>query len=81
MESMIHDMAERLLRDHVTHRLRAAAASGQRPEALWTRIEEAGLAMALVPEAAGGSAYPPPRRSGSCASPVRMACPCHWLKP
>ncbi|MAU51785.1 MAG: acyl-CoA dehydrogenase [Roseovarius sp.] len=64
MESMIHDMAERLLRDHVTHRLRAAAASGQRPEALWTRIEEAGLAMALVPEAAGGFGVPPAEALG-----------------
>ncbi|PYC48428.1 acyl-CoA dehydrogenase [Litorivita pollutaquae] len=58
MESMIFDMAERLLRDHVTHRLREDAAAGQCPDALWTRIEEAGLHMALVPEEAGGFGVP-----------------------
>lgn len=58
MESMIHDMAERLFRDHVSHGLRADAAAGQCPETLWTRIEEAGLHMALVPEEAGGFGVP-----------------------
>ena len=58
MESMIHDMAERLFRDHVSHGLRADAAAGQCPETLWTRIEEAGLHMALVPEKAGGFGVP-----------------------
>jgi alkylation response protein AidB-like acyl-CoA dehydrogenase len=55
---MIFDMAERLLRDHVTHALRENAAAGHCPEALWKRIEEAGLNMALVPEAAGGFGVP-----------------------
>ena len=64
MESMIHDMAERLFRDHVTHRMREDAASGQRPEALWTQIEEAGLTMALVPEDAGGFGVPPAEALG-----------------
>ncbi|MGF6861270.1 acyl-CoA dehydrogenase [Rhodobacteraceae bacterium MBR-64] len=58
MESMIFDMAERLLRDHVTHALREDAAAGHCPEALWKRIEEAGLNLALVPEAAGGFGVP-----------------------
>jgi alkylation response protein AidB-like acyl-CoA dehydrogenase len=58
MDSMIHDMAERLFRDHVNHALREDAAAGQCPEALWTRIEEAGLHMALVPEEAGGFGVP-----------------------
>ncbi|EIE51025.1 MULTISPECIES: acyl-CoA dehydrogenase family protein [Salipiger] len=58
MESMIHDMAERLFRDHIGHGLREGAAAGQCPEALWTRIEEAGLPMALVPEEAGGFGVP-----------------------
>ncbi|MGK7654855.1 acyl-CoA dehydrogenase family protein [Roseovarius sp. B08] len=58
MESMIFDMAERLFRDHVSHGLREDAAAGQCPEALWTRIEEAGLHMALVPEEAGGFGVP-----------------------
>ena len=58
MESMIFDMAERLFRDHVNHGLREAAAGGQCPEALWTQIEEAGLHMALVPEADGGFGVP-----------------------
>jgi len=69
MDSMIHDMAERLFRDHVTHRLREDAASGQFPEALWMRIEEAGLAMALVPEAAGGFGVLP----GEALGLVRIA--------
>ena len=64
MESMIHDMAERLFRDHVTHRMREDAASGQCPEALWTQIEEAGLTMALVPEDAGGFGVPPAEALG-----------------
>lgn len=58
MDSMIHDMAARLFRDHVSHGLREAAADGQCPEALWSRIEEAGLHMALVPEEAGGFGVP-----------------------
>ena len=58
MESMIFDTAERLFRDHVSHGLREDAAAGQCPEALWTRIEEAGLHMALVPEEAGGFGVP-----------------------
>ena len=58
MESMIHDMAERLFRNHVSHRLREDAAAGQCPDALWTLIEEAGLNMALVPEEAGGFGVP-----------------------
>jgi len=58
MESMIYDMAERLFRDHVTHALRESASAGQCPEALWKRIEEAGLTMALVPEADGGFGVP-----------------------
>jgi alkylation response protein AidB-like acyl-CoA dehydrogenase len=55
---MIFDMAERLLRDHVTHALREDAAAGHCPEALWAQIEEAGLNMALVPEASGGFGVP-----------------------
>ncbi|MGC8203170.1 acyl-CoA dehydrogenase family protein [Aliiroseovarius sp. PTFE2010] len=79
MESMIHDMAERLFRDHVTHRLREDAAGGQCPDALWTRIEEAGLAMALVPEAAGGFGVPAAealglvRIAGAHALPLPLA--------
>jgi alkylation response protein AidB-like acyl-CoA dehydrogenase len=58
MESMIFDMAERLLRDHVSHALREDAVAGHCPEALWARIEEAGLHMAMVPEEAGGFGVP-----------------------
>lgn len=58
MESMIFDMAERLFRDHVTHALRQSAAAGTCPDALWTRIEEAGLTLALVAESAGGFGVP-----------------------
>ena len=58
MESMIHDMAERLFRDNIGHGLRESAAAGNCPRALWTRIEEAGLHMALVPEEAGGFGVP-----------------------
>ncbi|WP_370269348.1 acyl-CoA dehydrogenase family protein [Nioella sp.] len=58
MDSMIHDMAERLFRDHVSHGLREDAAAGHCPEPLWTQIEEAGLPMALVPEEAGGFGVP-----------------------
>ena len=58
MDSMIFDMAERIFRDHVTHALREDAAAGNCPEALWSRIEEAGLPMALVPEEVGGFGVP-----------------------
>ncbi len=58
MESMIFDMAERLLRDHVSHALREDAAAGNCPEALWARIEEAGLHLAMAPEEAGGFGVP-----------------------
>lgn len=64
MDSMIHDMAERLFRDHVSHGLREYAAAGQCPEALWAQIEEAGLHMALVPEDASGFGVPPAEALG-----------------
>lgn len=64
MDSMIHDMAERLFRDHVSHGLREDAAAGQCPEPLWTQIEQAGLHMALVPEEAGGFGVPPAEALG-----------------
>lgn len=79
MDSMIHDMAQRLLGDHVDHALREAAAAGTCPAALWTRIEEAGLTLALVPEAAGGFGVPAAealglaRIAGAHALPLPLA--------
>lgn len=76
MESMIHDMAERLFRVNIGHGLRESVAAGNCPRALWTRVEEAGLHMALVPEEAGGFGVPAAEALGL----GRMACRCHWLR-
>jgi acyl-CoA dehydrogenase len=55
---LLRATADRLFDAHCTQDLRAHAEAGEWPEALWTRICEAGLDMAAVPESLGGSEAP-----------------------
>jgi acyl-CoA dehydrogenase len=55
---LLRATADRLFDAHCTQDLRARAEAGEWPEALWTRIGEAGLDMAAVPESLGGSEAP-----------------------
>jgi acyl-CoA dehydrogenase len=57
--TMLQLTAGRVFTDHITARELAAAESGAWPAAAWTAIESAGLARALLPEAAGGYGVEP----------------------
>lgn len=53
---LIRDMAEKLFGDACGKSVLEAAENGEFPKALWQEISDAGLAGALLPESAGGSA-------------------------
>jgi acyl-CoA dehydrogenase len=55
LTQLLHATAERLLADQCDRATLAAAEEGGWPEALWQALEEAGLPLALAPEAAGGA--------------------------
>jgi acyl-CoA dehydrogenase len=54
MSNILLDQADRLFRQHADKDVLAAADRGEWPATLWQAVEEAGLPLALVPEAAGG---------------------------
>jgi acyl-CoA dehydrogenase len=54
MSNILLDQADRLFWQHADKDVLAAADRGEWPAALWEAVEEAGLPLALVPEAAGG---------------------------
>jgi acyl-CoA dehydrogenase len=54
VSTILVDQADRLFQLHAGKEELAAADAGIWPEALWRAVEEAGLPLALVPEAAGG---------------------------
>jgi alkylation response protein AidB-like acyl-CoA dehydrogenase len=56
--SLLLDSAERLFGDTVTPTVLAAAERGEFPHAAWHALSEAGLHLALLPEAAGGFGVP-----------------------
>lgn len=54
MQTLLEEMVERLLADHVDAALVDAAEAGTWPDALWRVVEDQGLTRPLVPEEAGG---------------------------
>jgi acyl-CoA dehydrogenase len=79
LSAMIIEQADRLFRGEVTRERMAAADRGEWPAAIAEAIEQAGLALALVPEAQGGVGLPAAdalrliRRSGYYTLPVPLA--------
>ena len=79
LSAIIIEQADRLFRGEVTRERMAAADRGEWPAAIAEAIEQAGLALALVPEAQGGVGLPPAdalrliRRSGYYTLPVPLA--------
>lgn len=76
---LVAQTAERLFRDHMSHSLSLAAEAGEFPADFWDAAEEAGLALAMVPEAAGGVGLDPQgwaaliRLAGAHAVPLPLA--------
>ncbi len=79
MAAIVLEQADRLFQLHVTPQCLAAADGGEWPEAAWRAAEEAGLPLALVPEALGGAGLPALvaalllRRSAFFAFPAPLA--------
>ncbi|WP_127088908.1 acyl-CoA dehydrogenase family protein [Aquabacter cavernae] len=69
LNSLVAQTASRLFGDHMTHALSAAAEEGAFPAGFWTAAEEAGLTLAMVPEAAGGVGL----GAEGCAAIIRLA--------
>jgi acyl-CoA dehydrogenase len=76
---MVLEAADRVFAGEVTRERMAAADRGEWQRAIWDAIEQAGLPLALVPEAAGGVGLPIAqglqivRRAGYHALPVPLA--------
>jgi acyl-CoA dehydrogenase len=79
VSGILLEQADRLFQAHVTPQCLAAADQGQWPEAAWNAAVEAGLPLALVPEALGGVGLAPAvvallvRRSAFFAFPAPLA--------
>ena len=79
VNALVTEAADRLFRDHMTHRLSIEAEAGDFPAAFWEAVEAAGLTLALVPEEAGGPGVDPlaaaglVRRAGYHAVPLPLA--------
>jgi acyl-CoA dehydrogenase len=69
MSAIVLEQADRLFQQHVTKTVLAEADGGKWPAPLWTALEDAGLPLALVPEAAGGVGLAP----GVAAQLIRRA--------
>jgi acyl-CoA dehydrogenase len=54
MSAIVLEQADRLFQLHVSKAVLAEADAGYWPASLWAALEDAGLPMALVPEAVGG---------------------------
>jgi acyl-CoA dehydrogenase len=54
MSAIVLEQADRLFQQHVNKEILSAADNGEWPAALWAALEDAGLPLAMVPEAAGG---------------------------
>jgi acyl-CoA dehydrogenase len=79
LSAIVLEQADRLFAGEVTRQRMAEADSGAWPEAIWRAVAQAGLPLALVPEARGGSGLPPVdtlrliRRAGYHTLPVPLA--------
>jgi acyl-CoA dehydrogenase len=58
MSAIVLEQAERLFRGEITKERLEAADGGAWPAELWAAVEENGLTLAMVPEAAGGVGLP-----------------------
>lgn len=76
---LVLEQADRLFRQHVSREVLDAADAGTFPAALWNAVAEAGLPLALVPEASGGIGLAPPaalrlvRLAAYHAAPIPLA--------
>ncbi len=76
---LVSQTAERLFRGHMSHSLSLAAEAGAFPSDFWDAAEEAGLTLAMVPEASGGVGLDPQgwaaliRLAGAHAVPLPLA--------
>lgn len=79
LSAIVLDQADRLFRGEITKERLAEADRGEWPAAIWQAVEQAGLPLALVPEAHGGAGLKPTdalnliRRAGYHALPVPLA--------
>ena len=79
LRAILGQSIERLLADHVTAEVRAAAEAGHWPKALWDALAENGHPGVLVPEAQGGvggawpDAYVVVLAAGRAGAPVPLA--------
>ncbi|MBR0898892.1 acyl-CoA/acyl-ACP dehydrogenase [Bradyrhizobium tropiciagri] len=69
MSAIVLEQADRLFQQHVNKNLLTEADGGKWPAPLWKALEDAGLPLALVPEAAGGVGLAP----GTVGSLIRRA--------
>ncbi|MBA4791598.1 MAG: acyl-CoA/acyl-ACP dehydrogenase [Rhizobiales bacterium] len=69
LNTLVAQTASRLFGDHMTHALSAAAEQGTFPQAFWDAAEEAGLTLAMVPEADGGVGL----GAEGCGALIRLA--------
>ena len=78
LSAIVLEQADRLFRGEVTKQRMADADGGNWPSAIWQSVEQAGLPLALVPEAHGGAGLPPAdalrliRRAGYHTVPVPL---------
>lgn len=69
ISAIVIEQADRLFQQHVNKNTLAEADGGTWPAPLWTALEDAGLPLALVPEAAGGAGL----AAGDVANLIRRA--------
>jgi acyl-CoA dehydrogenase len=78
LSAIVLEQADRLFRGEVTKQRMADADDGRWPSAIWQAVGQAGLPLALVPEAQGGAGLPPAdalrliRRAGYHTLPVPL---------
>jgi len=79
LSAIVLEQADRLFQGEVTKERMVEADRGTWPAAIWQVLQEAGLPLALVPEAQGGTGLPPSdalriiRRAGYHTLPVPLA--------
>lgn len=80
MSAIVLEQADRLFQQHVNKNVLSEADGGKWHVPLWAALEDAGLPLALVPEAAGGVGL----AAGEVANLIyaRPSIPCHsrWPK-
>ncbi len=69
ISAIVREQADRLFQQHIDKNILSSADGGKWPTALWAAIEDAGLPLALVPEAAGGVGL----GAGDAAGLIRLA--------